>query len=123
MAKAKQTAALNPHRGEAKWGAYKLCLTLNALVEIEEGLGVSLSKMGSALANPSMKQLRLILGALVRGGGAMVKDGDTERPPTDDEVGRELLDIPAATRAIEQAFIAAGVFTPGKTGDAPAPQL
>lgn len=129
MARAKTTAAINPHRGEAKWGNYKLCLTLNALVEIEEGLGVTLSKMGTALANPSMKQLRLILGALVRGGGATVKDLDREfnvpieRPPTDDEIGRELLDIPQATKAIEQAFVAAGVFTPGKEGDGPAPQL
>lgn len=130
MARAKATApTINPHRGEATWGKYKLCLTLNALVEIEEGIGVSLALMGTALANPSMKQLRLILGALVRGGGAMVKDVDQEfnvpieRPPTDEEIGREILDIPQASKAIEQAFIAAGVFSPGKEGAAPGPQL
>lgn len=134
MAQKKRIAPrLNPHRGEAVWNGRKLCLTMNALVEIEEGLGVPLSKMGVALANPTMKQLRLILGALVRGGGGVVQELDPEskalgmdvvmttRPITDEEIGSEMLDLAEATKAIEQAFMVAGVFTPAKDGEAPAP--
>lgn len=114
--KAKRVAPkVNPHRGEASWNGFKLCLTMNALVEIEQGLGTKLSKMGAALADPSVEQIRLVLSALVRGGGATV-DG---RPMTDEEVGAHMLNIHEATQAIEQAFKAAGVFAPDEPGKAP----
>lgn len=119
-ARAKPAPRPNPHRGEVVWNGYKLCLTTNALVEIEEGLGANLATIGKALAAPSMKQLRTILAALVRGGGAKVDDGEGGlRPPTDEEVGESMLNIPEATAAIEAAFSAAGAFTPTKEEQAP----
>ncbi|MDX2277716.1 MAG: gene transfer agent family protein [Hyphomonadaceae bacterium] len=101
-------AFANKHRGEVLFRVgdqdYKLCLTMNALVEIEDAFGIPLSKLGSALAQPSMKQLRTILGALVRGGGADL---------TDEELGASPFDIVAASKAVEEAFIAAQVLKPG----------
>lgn len=106
---------LNPKRGETglKLGDkfYPIALTMNALVEIEEGLGVSIDKLGEALAKPSVKQLRTMLGALVRGGGTAM---------TDEELGAHPFDPDQAGQAIMASFEAAGLFTPG---EAQAPQM
>lgn len=129
----KPAPRINPHRGETLWNGLKLCLTVNALVEIEEGLGVPLSQIGVRMAEPKMADLRLILAALARGGGATMEERDDDAseatgrdifrtvPISDLEVGKKLANIQDATTAIEEAFIAAGVFKPSKPGEAPAP--
>lgn len=109
---------LNPVRGEVglKLGDthYKLCLTLNALIEVEQGLGCKLADMGEALTNPSLLQLRTMLGALVRGGGANM---------TDEEVGSYPFDAQQASEAIMSTFQSAGLFQPLEDGAAPSPQM
>jgi len=92
---------------------YPLVLTLNAIVEIEDGLGMQLAEMGQALSKPTMRQIRTLIGALVRGGGADL---------TDEEVGREPFDPNSAGSAIVAAFVAAGLLQP--EGEAtPGPQV
>lgn len=130
---------LNPHRGETALTlgdkSFKLCLTMNALCEIEEAMGVPLARLGEVLAQPSLKQVRTIIGSLVRGGGAlsptrMIVDEETGEkrpaPMSDEEVGTHPFALDKAISAIEAAFAAAGVFTPSDAeelaeGNAPSP--
>lgn len=108
-------ARANPHRGESRAAviklggqAYPLMLTMNALVDIEEGLGVPLSQLGQALTTPTVKQVRTLIGALVRGGGADLSDED---------VGRQPLNIAVCMAAVQSCFEAAGVFDPDAEPD------
>lgn len=127
----------NKHKGEVmlKLGSesFKLCLTMNALVEIEEAMGVPLAKLGQVLAQPSLKQVRTIIGALVRGGGAKsptrMLPADDEQdarpaPMSDEEIGAYEFSLDDAIAGMEAAFASAGVFSPGEAqaeGNAPSP--
>jgi tail tube GTA-gp10-like protein len=54
---------------------YKACATLNALAEIEEALGLaSLEELGERLSKPKAKEIRAVVGALLRGGGNEITD-------------------------------------------------
>jgi len=64
----------NAARGEAALLAggrsYRLLLTLGALAEIEDGLGLAdLSAVGARLARPRAADLAIVAAALLRGGG------------------------------------------------------
>ena len=66
--------AINKARGEAALLAggrqYRLLLTLGALAEIEDGLGLDdLSGVGARLARPRAADLAIVAAALLRGGG------------------------------------------------------
>lgn len=105
---------INPKRGEQLLQLgdkhLKLALTMNALIEIEEGLGVPLAELGVRMANPSVKDLRTMIGALVRGGGTDM---------TDEEVGRHNFNPDQAGAAILSAFESAGLFQPVEEGQSP----
>lgn len=129
-AAAAPVAAPNKYRGEAAITlgdkTFALCLTMNALVEIEETMGVPLARLGEVLAQPSLKQVRSILGSLIRGGGAKsptrklpADDEQDERPAplSDEEVGAYPFALDKAVAAIEAAFAAAGVFSKGEEGE------
>ena len=94
---------INRARGETALTAggvrYRLCLTLGALAEIEEALGVTgLTALGERLAQPRGADLIAVLAALLRGGG---HDLDTE------EVRRLPVEMGEAIRAIAAALNAA----------------
>lgn len=96
---------VNRARGEVPfdWAGrrFRLCLTLGALAEIEAGLGAeSLEALEARLARPRVRDLAVILAALLRGGGAEIEEGALLAEP---------LDIPAASRAIAATFRAAGL--------------
>lgn len=79
---------------------YTLCLTLGALAEIEDALGVESSdKLGDRLKGIRMRDMIAILGALLRGGGHEVNDAD---------VARLQVDLPRAGTWIQNVFAAAG---------------
>ncbi len=87
---------------------YTLCLTLGALMEIEQALGIDgLNQIGDRLAKPRAKDLVAILGALLRGGGHELSDADVARLP---------IDLPALADKLVETFTAAGF-----SEDAPAP--
>lgn len=138
-AAAPKPAAVNPHRGETSIRLgdkdFPLCLTMNALVEIENAMGVPLAKLGEVLTQPSMTQIRTLIGALVRGGGAKSptrvlqaddEQGERPAPLSDEELGAYPFSLDKAIAAIEAAFASAGVFSPGVVeeraeGNAPSP--
>ncbi len=87
---------------------HTLCLTLGALMEIEQALGIDgLNEIGDRLATPRAKDLVAILGALLRGGGHELSDADVARLP---------IDLPALADKLVETFTAAGF-----SKDAPAP--
>ena len=74
----------NKHRGEVALQAgdqtYTLCLTLQALAEIEAALGAEdIADIGARLLKPKSADLIAILAALMRGGGHDVADADAGR--------------------------------------------
>ena len=90
----------NAARGESTLtlgGAdYTLCLTLGALAEIEEALGIeSINEIGKRLEKPRARDLVAVLGALIRGGGGSL---------TNEELAALPLDLEALSPAIGGAL-------------------
>lgn len=95
----------NTARGEALLEAggrqYRLLLTLGALAEIEDGLGLDdLSEVGRRLAHTRAADLAIVAAALLRGGGH-------DMCPA--EVLRLACDLGALVQAVTGAFTAAGL--------------
>jgi hypothetical protein len=81
--------------------AHTLCLTLGALAEIETALEAeSFAGLEERMARLKASDLVAILGALLRGGGY---------PYTDEEVRALKVELGTASRAIAEAFAAAGL--------------
>jgi len=104
----------NAIRGEAGLDAggksYRLLLTLGALAEIEDGLGLSdLSEVGARLKHARAADLAIVAAALLKGGGHDLSPADVLRLPCD---------LGVLVAAVAQAFERAG-FEHGKGGDAP----
>jgi hypothetical protein len=96
---------MNRARGEVplviEGERHQLCLTIGALAEIEESLGLaSLGDLEARLKSPSMKDVIAILAALLRGGGHDLDEL---------ELGGRQIDLGVAARAIADAFAAAGL--------------
>lgn len=87
---------LSPLSGEPR----RLCLTLGGLAEIETALGLeAASALGERLRSPSARDLMVVLGALLRGGG---ESAFAEALPT------AAVDPAEAVAAIAAAFSALG---------------
>ena len=102
----------NHVRGEAALEAggrqYRLLLTLGALAEIEDGLGLSdLTGVASRLREPRAADLAIVAAALLRGGGH-------DMCPA--EVLRLACDLGALVRAVTRAFELAGLESGGGAG-------
>jgi len=107
----------NRIRGEASLNAggreYRLVLTLGALAEIEDGLGLDdLSQVASRLAHVRAADLAIVAAALLRGGGHEVCPADVLRLPCD---------LGALVDAVRQAFDAAGMRGEGDGEPRPFP--
>lgn len=108
---------VNRARGEAALEAggrqYRLLLTLGALAEIEDGLGLDdLSGIGARLKQPRAADLAIVAGCLLRGGGH-------EMCPAD--VLRLECDLGTLMAAVAQAFDHAGLNAPGEAAQANSP--
>ena len=95
----------NRIRGEAELVAggrsYRLLLTLGALAEIEDGLGLeNLSQAGTRLKTARAGDLAIVAAALLRGGGHELNADDVLRLPC--ELG-------ALVAAVSAAFDAANL--------------
>src|SRR5579872_4370753 len=95
----------NRIRGEAELIAggrsYRLLLTLGALAEIEDGLGLeNLSEISTKLRTARAADLAIVAAALLRGGGHDVTPADVLRLPCD---------LAALVYAVTRAFDAAGL--------------
>ena len=106
---------MNKIRGEAELLAggksYRLLLTLGALAEIEDGLGLAnLSEIATRLAQARASDLAIVAAALLRGGGQEMSPADVLRLPCD---------IGALTSAVIASFDAAAMQTNGGAGTAP----
>jgi hypothetical protein len=106
---------VNRARGEALLEAggrpYRLLLTLGALAEIEDGLGLDdLSQVGPRLARSRAADLAIVAAALMRGGGH-------DMCPA--EVLRLGCDLGALVRAVTEAFTLAGLGGGGEPKEAP----
>jgi hypothetical protein len=105
---------VNRARGEAALEAggrvYRLLLTLGALAEIEDGLGLDdLTQVGPRLAHTRAADLAIVAAALLRGGGHDMCPADVLR------LG---CDLGALMRAVTDAFENAGLAAPaGGAGD------
>ena len=102
----------NRIRGEAELVAggktYKLVLTLGALAEIEDGLGLAnLSDIAKRLSQARAQDFALVAAALLRGGGQAVTSDDVLALPC--ELG-------ALIAAVKDAFDAAGLRGAGGEG-------
>lgn len=100
---------VNAARGEAELIAgdkhYTLLLTLGALAEIENGLGLAdVSALGPRLHKARSADLAIVAAALIRGGGTMLSPADVLALPC-------TLGVLAA--AVGQAFTRAGLDAPG----------
>ena len=78
----------NAIRGEAGLEAggksYRLLLTLGALAEIEDGLGLAaLSEIGARLKQPRAGDLAIVAAALLKGGGHDLTPADVLALPCD----------------------------------------
>lgn len=94
---------MNGARGEVEamlaGAARRLCLTLGALAEIETALGVEgLGALAERMRKLSVRDLAVVLAALLRGGG--------ERELADG-LGAAAVDPKAAAEAVARAFAAA----------------
>lgn len=95
----------NRIRGEAALCAggrdYRLLLTLGALAEIEDGLGLeNLSAVATRLKSVRAADLAVVAAALLRGGGHALSPADVLRLPCD---------LGALVAAVTEAFNAAGL--------------
>ena len=100
----------NKIRGEAALDAggneYRLLLTLGALAEIEDGLGLDdLGQVSVRLKTLRAADLAIVAAALLRGGGHNICPAD---------VLKLSCDLGSVVRAVREAFEAAGLG-----GDAP----
>lgn len=108
---------VNKHRGEAELIAggksYRLVLTLGALAEIEDGLGLDdLAQIGPRLKKIRAADLAIVAAALLRGGGQ-------ELCPAD--VLRLNCDFGDLVRAVSQAFARAGLEAPDDAAEPAGP--
>jgi hypothetical protein len=93
--------------GDRTW---RLLLTLGALAEIEDGLGLAdLSEVATRLKTVRAADLAIVAAALLRGGGHDLGPADVLRLPCD---------LGALIRAVTDAFDAAGLSSSGGTHDA-----
>jgi hypothetical protein len=95
----------NRVRGEAELTAggrsYRMLLTLGALAEIEDGLGLAdLSQVSKRLAQARAADLAVVAAALLRGGGHAITPAEVLRLPCD---------LGALVAAIAASFEAAGM--------------
>jgi len=100
----------NPIRGEAELIAggksYRLLLTLGALAEIEDGLGLSdLSQVGARLKQVRAADLAVVAAALLRGGGHDMTPAEVLRLPCD---------LGALVAAVSLAFERGGLARAGE---------
>lgn len=98
----------NAIRGEAGLVAggksYRLLLTLGALAEIEDGLGLAdLSQIGDRLKHARASDLAIVAAALLRGGGHDLTPADVLRLPCD---------LSVLVAAVGEAFERAGGVGP-----------
>ena len=105
----------NRVRGEAALAAggrsYRLLLTLGALAEIEDGLGLAdLSQVASRLKTVRAADIAIVAAALLRGGGHELAPADVLRLPCD---------LGALIAAVTDAFDAAGLSGGGAEGSRP----
>ena len=103
---------VNRIRGEAELIAggrtYRLLLTLGALAEIEDGLGLeNLSEVSTKLKTVRAADLAIVAAALLRGGGHDLSPADVLRLPCD---------LGALVHAVTRAFDAAGLAS-GEGGE------
>lgn len=71
---------------------YNLCLTLGALAEIEDGLGISdLEELGPAMQKMSGRKIIVLLTALLRGGGHEIDAEDVAKMRLSSEIGQTLV--------------------------------
>ena len=101
----------NRIRGEAALSAgdrqYRLLLTLGALAEIEDGLGLAdLSAVAQRLGTVRAADLAVVAAALLRGGGHEITPADVLRLPCD---------LGALVAAVTDAFNAAGLEPAGES--------
>ncbi len=109
--------AINKARGEAALLAggrqYRLLLTLGALAEIEDGLGLDdLSGVVTRLARPRAADLAIVAAALLRGGGHDLCPA---------EVLRLECGLGEIVAAVTSAFDHAGLSGGGQGQDGPFP--
>jgi hypothetical protein len=102
----------NAIRGEAGLEAggksYRLLLTLGALAEIEDGLGLAdLSDVGARLKHARAGDLAIVAAALLRGGGHDLTPADVLKLPCD---------LGTLIAAVGQAFDRAGLSGGGQGG-------
>lgn len=107
-------AMVNRVRGEAALEAggrqYRLLLTLGALAEIEDGLGLDdLSGVAARLKAVRAADLAIVAAALLRGAGHDMCPAEVLRLPCD---------LGALTRAVTDAFTAAGLNASMSAGEA-----
>ncbi len=105
---------VNKVRGEAALEAggrqYRLLLTLGALAEIEDGLGLDdLSQVGARLAHTRAADLAIVAAALLRGAGHDMCPAEVLRLPCD---------LGALVRGVTQAFDNAGLRPGGELAEA-----
>jgi hypothetical protein len=99
----------NAIRGEAALEVggktYRLLLTLGALAEIEDGLGLAdLTEVGPRLKHARAADLAIVAAALLRGGGHDLTPADVLALPCD---------LGALVAAVAQAFERAGISGEG----------
>lgn len=100
-----ESSMTNRIRGEASLDAggrsYRLLLTLGALAEIEDGLGLTnLSAISARMATLRAADLAVVVAALLRGGGHEMQPADVLRLDCD---------LGTLVAAVTQAFDAAGL--------------
>lgn len=108
---------MNCIRGESELVAggksYRLLLTLGALAEIEDGLGLcDLSQVGERLKHARAADLAVVAAALMRGGGHEITPAEVLRLPCD---------LGAVVQAVSLAFDRAGLSASADEGRDRAP--
>ena len=104
----------NRIRGEAELVAggksFRLLLTLGALAEIEDGLGLGdLTEVAQRLKHARAGDLAIVAAALLRGGGHDVSPAEVQRLPCD---------LGSLVKAVTDAFERAGLSSGESDGTA-----